>query len=267
MRTDGGTPVLISLSAFGASEVRRHGQLFFSELALAAGADGVEVRSELLRDADRELSAIARAVSVAGGCVVYSSADYLWASDGAFDQAALERALNAASLLGAPRIKMAIGGFGPASHASLRPLQQRLLASGIELLIENDQTAAAGTLANIQAFLRAAQAHGLDLGLTFDMGNWHWTGECPLQAAQALTAQVRYVHCKGVQRQAQRWVALPLAESSAAWRAILREMPQAVPWAIEYPLLGNDLLATTRHEIDLLRNVSASLAQPLALAA
>ena len=64
MRTEthGATPVLISLSAFGASEVRRHGQLWFSELSLVAGADGVEVRSELLTDPERELPAIALAV-------------------------------------------------------------------------------------------------------------------------------------------------------------------------------------------------------------
>ncbi len=61
--------------------------------------------------------------------------------------------------------------------------------------------------------------------MTFDMGNWHWSGECPLQAAAALAPQVRYVHCKGVQRQPQRWVAVPLAESSAPWRAVLRALP------------------------------------------
>ena len=267
MRTDVGTPLLISLSAFGAAEVRRHGQLWFAELALAAGADGVEVRSELLIDAERELPAIARTVGAAGKRLVYSSADYLWNADGSLDMNALARAQAAARTLGAPRIKMAIGGFGPASHASLPALRAQLQAGAIELVIENDQTAAAGTLARLQDFFRAAATHGLDLGLTFDMGNWHWTGECPQQAAHALAAQVRYVHCKGVQRQAQRWVAVPLAESSAPWRAILRSMPLSVPWAIEYPLIGDDLLATTRHEIDALRSVTESLARPLALAA
>ena len=41
--------VLVSLSSFGAAEVRRHGQLLFARLAHDAGADGVEVRGELLR--------------------------------------------------------------------------------------------------------------------------------------------------------------------------------------------------------------------------
>ncbi len=267
MRTDARTPLLISLSAFGAAEVRRHGQLYFAELALQAGADGVEVRSELLIDPERELPAIAKHVRAEGKSLVYSSADYLWRADGSLDLGALERAQAAAQTLGAPRIKMAIGGFGDASHPSLRTLREWLQAGVVELVIENDQTTAAGTLARLQYFFRAAAAHGLDLGLTFDMGNWHWTGECPQQAAHALAAQVRYVHCKGVQRLAQRWVAVPLAESGAPWRAILRAMPTAVPWAIEYPLIGDDLLTTTRHEIDSLRRVAESLSRPLALAA
>lgn len=75
-------------------------------------------------------------------------------------------------------------------------------------------------------------------------------------AAAALAPQVRYVHCKGVQRLPHRWVAVPLLESSAPWRAVLRALPANVPWAIEYPLIGDDLLAVTRRKIDQLRSVT-----------
>ncbi|CAN5132578.1 TIM barrel protein [soil metagenome] len=253
-------PILISLTAFGAAEVRRHGQDWFARLSHAAGADGIEVRSELLVDAASELPAIAQTVRETGLRVVYSSADALWSADGTLDSPALERALVAAQTLGAPRLKMAIGGFGASSHASLRALQSSLQAAKIELVIENDQTPAAGTLPALQAFFDTANARGIFLGMTFDMGNWHWTGECPLQAAGALAPQVRYVHCKGVQRQPQRWVAVPLAESSAPWRAVLRALPANVPWAIEYPLAGDDLLALTHREIAQLRSIAASMA-------
>ncbi|CAM3570402.1 sugar phosphate isomerase/epimerase family protein [Polaromonas hydrogenivorans] len=253
-------PILISLTAFGAAEVRRHGQRWFARLSHEAGADGVEVRSELLVDAARELPDIALAVRDAGLRVVYSSADYLWAADGALDMAALQRALDAAKTLGAPRLKMAIGGFGASSHASLMALQDCLQAAKIELVIENDQTPAAGTLPALQDFFDTANDLGIFLGMTFDMGNWHWSGECPLLAASALAPQVRYVHCKGVQRQPQRWIAVPLAESSAPWRAVLRALPADVPWAIEYPLIGDDLPAVTRREIDQLRSIAASMA-------
>lgn len=268
MRTDAGVThdahhagpaVLISLSAFGAAEVRRHGQLWCTELCLEAGADGVEVRGELLVDPEHELAVIAQTVRTVGKRVVYSSAEPLWADDGTLNLPALERGLACAHMLSAYRLKMAIGGFCPASRRTLDALRQRLRDSAIELVIENDQTATAGTLNAVQDFFSAARAQELFLGMTFDMGNWHWTGECPLQAATTLAPQVRYVHCKGVQRHAQRWVAVPLAESSAPWRAVLRALPATVPWAIEYPLVGDDLLAVLRREIGQLRSVAASL--------
>ena len=253
-------PILISLTAFGAAEVRRHGQLWFARLSHEAGADGVEVRSELLADAGAELPAIARYARDSGLRLVYSSAEPLWRADAALDADALARALDAAQSLGAPRLKMAIGGFGAASRGTLATLRERLQDAGIELVIENDQTPSAGTLPALQEFFAAASSQEFFIGMTFDMGNWHWLGECPLQAATALAPQVRYVHCKGVQRQPQRWVAVPLLESSAPWRAVLRALPASVPWAIEYPLAGDDLPAVTRREIDQLRGVAAAMA-------
>jgi sugar phosphate isomerase/epimerase len=254
-------PVLISLSSFGAAEVRRHGQAWFAQLAAAAGADGIEVRGELLVDADAELPAIAAAATRHGLRRVYSSADGLWCGpDGRLDLEALDRALDAASTLRAPQLKMSIGCFAAPSIATLPALRERLRATTIELVIENDQTAAAGTLPALQRFFALAHRHDLPLGMTFDMGNWHWTGECPLQTAAVLAPRVRYVHCKGVQRQPQRWVAVPLADSAAPWRSVLRALPNDVPWAIEYPLVGDELLAVTRREIDQLRHVARSLA-------
>ena len=255
--------VLISLSSFGAAEVRRHGQLWFAQLSLDGGADGVEVRGELLNDPAGELPQIGEAVRTRGAALVYSSPEGLWSADGALDRAALERAIAAARLLGASRLKMSIGGYGPGSAAAFTQLATALEGRGVELVIENDQTVAAGSIAAVAAFFADAQAAGTPLGMTFDLGNWHWTGECPLQAAQALAAQVRYVHCKGVQRLPAKWVAVPLADSAAPWRTVLRTLPRDVPWAIEYPLVGDDLLGVTRREIALLREVVATLGAPL----
>ncbi len=97
--------------------------------------------------------------------------------------------------------------------------------------------------------------------MTFDMGNWHWVGECPLQAAQALGRRVRYVHCKGAQRLPAKWVApcrWPIR--SAPWRAVLRALPADVPRAIEYPLIGDDLLAVTRDQIAHIRSARVTTA-------
>src|SRR5512133_2253924 len=150
--TDPTPRILISLSAFGAAEVRRHGQLWFTRLSDAAGADGVDGRSELVVDAATELPAIAQAVRAANKNVVYSSAEGIGLANGRLDQGALERALEAAHTLGATRLKMAIGGFGPASDDTFTLLQDRLRATHTELVIENDQTPGAGTLTALQDF-------------------------------------------------------------------------------------------------------------------
>ncbi|MCR5868712.1 sugar phosphate isomerase/epimerase [Aquincola sp. J276] len=257
-------PLLISLSSFGAAEVRRHGQLWFTRLAAEAGADGVEVRGELLTNAAAELDALADATLQLGLTTVYSSPEGLFAADGTLDDAALDRALAAAARLQAPRLKMSIGGYGAASRSAsaeaLPALRLRLQqAEGIELVIENDQTPTAGTVRALVPFFEAAADAALPLPMVFDMGNWHWLGECPLQAAQALASRVGYVHCKGVQRLPAKWVAVPLADSAAPWRTLIDAMPRGVPWAIEYPLIGDDLLAVTRTQVDLLRALSRSL--------
>ena len=244
--------VLISLSAFGVAEVGRHGQLFFAQLARAAGADSVEVRGELLRDPASELPALA------GFASVYSSPEGLWAEGGWLDSAALNRGIAAATTLGARRLKMSLGDFRASSQGSLWGLKVQLAETRIELVIENDQTVAAGSVPALQHFFDVADRAGVELGMTFDMGNWHWLGECPLQAAKVFGSRVRYVHAKGVQRLPAKWIAVPLADSVAPWRSILRALPPDVPCAIEYPLAGDDLLAVTRNEVAQLRALRAA---------
>src|SRR5690606_26639609 len=251
--------VIESLSSFGVSEVKRHGQAWFARLCHAAGADGIEVRGELLRDPDIELPELAAIVRETGMASVYSSPDMLWDVEGQFSVGAFDRGITRAQVLGAPVLKMSIGGFNAASAARLAELASQLPMPTLRLLIENDQTESAGTVPALQRFFDGLDDAGLSLGMTFDMGNWHWAGECPLQAAQAFSRRVAYVHCKGVQRTPLRWVAVPLDDSAAPWRAIFRAMPRGLPRAIEYPLIGDDLLAVTRRAVEQLRNLENGL--------
>ncbi|GAB2891862.1 sugar phosphate isomerase/epimerase family protein [Paralcaligenes ginsengisoli] len=249
------THVIISLSSFGAAEVRRHGQAWFIKLCHSAGADGAEVRGELLVDPERELHELAGILHDTGLGCVYSSPDGLWDEAGVLNRPALEQGLAAAAILKAPVLKMSIGGFNTGSQASLSELGDRLGQGAVKLLIENDQTVSAGSVSALRRFFDAADRAGLALDMTFDMGNWHWLGESPLQAAELFAARVQYVHCKGVQRQPGRWVAVALADSVAPWRAVFNALPVNVPRAIEYPLFGDDLLGETRMAIQNLRKL------------
>ncbi|MNR49749.1 hypothetical protein D3C85_1691670 [compost metagenome] len=56
-----------------------------------------------------------------------------------------------------------------------------------------------------------------------------------------------------MQRLPGKWIAVPLGESAAPWRAVLRALPADVPHAIEYPLIGDDLVAVTRDQVAFIR--------------
>ncbi|WP_291769684.1 TIM barrel protein [Castellaniella sp.] len=245
---------MISLTAFGASEVRRHGQAWFARLSHEAGADGVEVRGELLRGDPDELGELSRIVADTGMRCVYSSPRAMWDESGRFSHEAVAEGLDRARVLGAATLKMSIGGFPPGDAVGWRALKSLLAGSPAALLVENDQRACSGTQPALEAFFRESQAWDVPLGMTFDVGNWHWVGESPLEMARVFAGHVQYIHCKGVFRRPDKWVAVPLEQSSAPWRAILRALPADAARAIEYPLVGEDLCAVTRQALDELRH-------------
>jgi sugar phosphate isomerase/epimerase len=244
-------PVLVSLSSYGREQARRRGQAALAAIAAAAGADGIEYRGDMQRGDAGEL-AEQRAVAQQHRLrVVWSSPEGLWSEGGALDEAALERAYDHAAAVGASRVKMSLGRYaiGNDVDALARGIERR----AIELVIENDQTGPAGTLPPLRDFFARMSAAGHAVAMTFDMGNWHWVGEDPHEAARALGSRVGYVHCKGVQRASTKWIAVPLADSLTPWRTLLRRLPGDVPRAIEFPLQGDDLAAVTREQVALVR--------------
>jgi sugar phosphate isomerase/epimerase len=247
-------PIVISLSSFGATEVNRHGQDWFVNMVRNAGADGVEIRSELLSRPDDELPLIAHQCE--GLRTIYSCADPLFSPEGELADATLDLAIRRAGTIEAEIVKFSIGGGANASHEQMQKLVNSLHRSALQVLIENDQSNAAGSIFQLKRFFRKASDCGLELGMTFDIGNWHWAGECPQRASSAFLDRIQYVHTKGVLKQASRWVAVPIADSQAPWKSILDSLPAQCPWAIEFPLVGDDLVEVTRKEICHLKEMS-----------
>lgn len=248
------TPIVISLSSFGATEVKRQGQAWFVNVVRNAGADGVEIRSELLSQPDVELPLIAQ--RCIGLKTIYSCAKPLFSPEGDLADGSLEQAVRNAGAIEAEVIKFSIGGGAKAAPVQMQRLADSLRGSALPVLIENDQSNAAGSIFQLLRFFRKASDYGLDLGMTFDIGNWHWAGECPLIAAAQFSDRIQYVHTKGVLKQANRWVAVPIADSQAPWKSILDAMPANCPWAVEFPLVGDDLLGVTQKEICRLKEIS-----------
>lgn len=247
-------PIVISLSSFGATEVNRLGQAWFVNVVRNAGADGVEIRSELLSRPDDELPLIARQCE--GLRTIYSCADPLFSPEGELAGGVLDLAMYRSKAIGAEAIKFSIGGGAHASRAHMQKLADHLHGAALPVWIENDQSNAAGSIFQLKRFFGKAFDCGLELSMTFDIGNWHWAGECPQVAAAVFADRIRYVHTKGVHKQINRWIAVPLADSQAPWKTLLDVMPAQCPWAVEFPLVGDDLVAVTQKEIDRLREIS-----------
>ncbi|WP_114810927.1 TIM barrel protein [Paraburkholderia kururiensis] len=233
------TEVVIVASAFGADAVRRDGHRAWIATAAAAGASGFEVRRELISAetgvqpaALRELGA---AIRETGMWAVWSTPDSLYAADGRLDVAALGRALDEAAALGARFVKLQLGGFAGESDAA--SIAACLRGVDTRLVVENGQLAEGGMTAQFVAFFEAleAQGHGRVAGMTFDIGNWQWTGVAPAAAAQRLARHVEYIHCKAVTGEGARRFAVAPAADDPVLATVLPLLPRHVPRGIEFP--------------------------------
>lgn len=241
-------PVSISLSSYGADLVRQRGQASFVPMLAAAGVNRVELREELFASPP-DCPQLSAAIRTSGMECLYSSPLELWLEDGLLNPA-LPARLQTARAVGAVALKVSLGHYQP--RCDLTALAAQLSADGPMLLVENDQTAHGGRIEPMLQFLLRCESIALALGMTFDIGNWRWQCESVVQAAHELGRWVRYVHCKAVERQANgRLVAVPpRAADLLAWEALFAEFRPAVMRAVEFPLVGDDLLAITRAQVN-----------------
>ena len=67
-------------------------------------------------------------------------------------------------------------------------------------MIENDQSKERGSATRLKAFMEEAAQFGLSLGLTFDVANFVYFDENPIESAKVLKPFVQYIHIKNVKK-------------------------------------------------------------------
>lgn len=243
--------IMVVTAAYGHDQVRAAGgQTAMLPIIAEAGADGVEIRRELLTDVElKTLSTMASAIEIFGLLACYSAPEPLFLEDGSLNPR-LPELLEEAQALQALWLKVSLGHFSHTKQFDV--LRQWLDNSGMELVVENDQTDC-GRLQPMQRFNEACQAQNLPISLTFDMGNWLWVGDSPKEAAQNLASTVGYIHVKAAVAYHDSYRAVPPDEADPRWLALLKTLPNDVPRGIEFPLEGQDLVAVTRRYVELLR--------------
>ncbi|MEI2266772.1 sugar phosphate isomerase/epimerase family protein [Erwinia sp. CGal63] len=237
--------IIIVTAAYGHDRLKElGGQQAVVPIVAAAGADGIEIRRELFSEAElQQLSTLGKTISDAGLITFYSVPEALFTEEGTLNPN-LARHLGEAEQLNARLIKYSLGHYQRGVDcSSLRDLP-------LQLVVENDQTDC-GTLAAIENYFN----DDAPVGMTFDMGNWLWVDDSPVQAATRLARFVTYVHVKAAASAADGWRAIALDNADNLWRETLALLPSDVPRGIEFPLEGDDLVAVTRHYVELLSEV------------
>jgi sugar phosphate isomerase/epimerase len=259
----------IVASAFGADAIRRDGHEAWLEVAAQAGAAAFEVRRELFASGAQAglpaLHALGAAVRAHGMWSVYSTPATLYTAAGALDEAALRLALEEAAALGARLVKLQLGGFSgqvtgqtgqagqprQANEAGGAKIAACVNGSSARLVVENGQLKEGGLVTQFTGLFEALQREGCAdvLGMTFDIGNWQWPGEAPLEAARQLAKHVDYIHCKAVTGEGARRFAVAPAAHDPVCTAALQILPRDVPRGIEFPFDPSRAAADASHYV------------------
>jgi sugar phosphate isomerase/epimerase len=180
------------------------------------GITKVEVRREFMKDIEKENKEIGEKAKENHMDVFYSVPEYLYI-DKKLQLTSIEQYFKEAKDMGCHRVKVATGDYGTVKQEDMAALNSLLEKYEIKLTVENDQTKENGRI-----------------GMTFDIGNWIWQKEDPLNNAKRLSEYVSYIHLKDV-ADADKPYTTYLNEGGIGWRSVMDVLPSDVPLALEYP--------------------------------
>lgn len=246
--------VIVVTSAYGPEVVKLlGGQAELIKMIHESGADGVEIRHELLDPEHSELELLRAMVKKYQLTTVYSSPSALFNEQGQLNITELGWRMDEAVMLGATYLKMSLGHY--LSGMELHSLTEKLQKYPVRLLIENDQTKTGGILTSLSAFFSQVNEHALNIGMAFDMANWDWLDEDAFESAKQLGKYVDYIHVKACTKSDGKTKAVAIDKTASDWKALLALLPEHVPLGIEFPLAGANLNRVTQHYVQILKEV------------
>lgn len=196
------------------------------------GIDYVEIRREYLTQGVEELKKIAAVAKKEQVMLYYSVPDEAFINSKVNPK--LEEYFKEAAFLNAFQMKVTLGDLDKLTKQMAEQLNDYLHRFTTKLTIENDQSMERGSAKRLKAFMEEAEGFGLTLGLTFDVANFVYFAENPIESAKVLKPNVQYVHIKNVLKQDGKFVATDMGSGDLEIKTILNEFPESVPCAIEY---------------------------------
>ncbi|WP_352927226.1 sugar phosphate isomerase/epimerase family protein [Peribacillus simplex] len=231
--------VFVCMNSIPMERVQTLGHLEIIKTIANAGADGIEIRKELLTPDDslKELGTLCRELNLD---IYYSAPEFLIGSTLQMNEQGFKQLVREADELGAKLLKLPLGhyDFTETDMTQVNEVLARNLQNGeLKITIENDQTLGGGNVNTIAHFLSRTEKLDIPIELTFDTGNWLYTEEVPLKAAQELARYVAYIHLKQVKSVKGEWVTKPVSMPLLPEvMELLERFSDTCPVAIEFPV-------------------------------
>ncbi|MDN3017961.1 sugar phosphate isomerase/epimerase [Paenibacillus sp. BSR1-1] len=239
--------VIVPLNAFDRFKVLENGQESFIQLIAQSGAFGVEIRRELLPVQDPQLDKIRSEMASNGLFPVYSAPIELWKENHQLNKTELTEIFQEAMTMGAKWLKVSLGHYQH-DASNINDLAAYLNQyKNIQLLVENDQTSHGGNVSQLASFFENVTDQMVPVKMTFDAGNWYYSGQSVEDALDKLAPYVLYLHLKQVE---EGPITIPLQrEGNHSWKKVMQHFPSTMVKALEFPIEPKE---KTKDYIDLI---------------
>ncbi|MFL6516654.1 MAG: sugar phosphate isomerase/epimerase family protein [Bacillus sp. (in: firmicutes)] len=229
--------VIVPINAYDRFEVLKKGQASFIRLIAESGAFGIEIRRELLSEQDPPLNRIRQEIEPYHLFTVYSAPIELWKVDHGLNEKELHEIFQEGKELGAKWIKVSLGHFQK-GQSDLIELDTFLNKhQGLQLFVENDQTLHGGNINQLTSFFESASEQDTPVKMTFDAGNWFYSGQDVDDAVSKLAPYVDYLHLKQVEDDNGEFITVPLEkDGSHSWEKVMNSFPSEMVKALEFPI-------------------------------
>lgn len=217
---------------------------------LSLGFNNIEPRREYFVDIDKEIPEMRKAAESKNITLFYSVPDYIFLDDGELNPKIFEY-FEEAKRLNVANVKMSIGNY---RHFSQLKQLNFINDQPFNFTVENDQTQQSGTINKINQFLQDAKKAKLNIGYTFDLGNFRYVQESEVDAADTLGSYVTYIHLKNLAEQDGNFIVTSLDKGIIDWKSVVEKLPTGLPIGLEYPSSDVDEVLKDKQSIEVLEN-------------
>ncbi|MBM6615179.1 sugar phosphate isomerase/epimerase [Desemzia sp. RIT804] len=196
------------------------------------GIRKVEVRKEYIKN-EEEFGLIQEAAENFGMELFYSIPELLF-EDKMIENCKMKALFEEAKEIGASYIKMTGGYAKEITQKNVDFINRLIEEYEIKgFTVENDQVATYSTGDKLLQLVRILKNKGADVSITFDIGNFVYVQEDPLENAKKMSDMVSVIHLKDVKQNSLETTLL--GHGDIPIQSVLNCLPKDLNVVIEYP--------------------------------